>query len=150
MARPGFGGGSRWWGWTRLRSGWGLVGLLVLGASGPSSLGGCGPAFNDTGTCENSVDACDPSESCWPDRPQEAFTCLPVPGDAADVGDACELRAGEPDCPHGHFCYTPEGGSNGVCSPRCDPAADAAVCPSGVCTRLHVGDIGVIGVCRLL
>jgi len=94
------------------------------------------------------VDACAPSEVCWPDRSQEAFTCLPVPGSAGDDGDPCEIQAGEPGCRHGLFCYTPAGGSDGLCSPRCDPSADASVCPSGVCSRLHVGDIGVIGVCR--
>jgi|GEM_PF-3993513 hypothetical protein len=126
----------------------GLGVFLTLGIAASTS-GGCGPTFDDTGTCENSVDACAEQEVCWPDRSQAAFTCLPEPDGAGDVGDPCEIRAGVPDCRHGLFCFTPVGGSDGICSQRCDPAADSAVCPSGVCTRLHVGDVGVIGVCRL-
>jgi len=147
MVRTGVGDGARGAWRARLRSLRGLAKLLTLG-SAFSTFGACGPAFDDTGTCENSVDACAEQEVCWPDRSQDAFTCLPEPDDAGDVGDPCVIRAGEPDCLRGLFCYTPVGGSDGICSQRCDPSADAAVCPSGVCTRLHVGDVGVIGVCR--
>jgi hypothetical protein len=124
-----------------------FFGVLLAGAAA------CGPAFEDSGSsdpnsCENVPDACDGDEVCWPNRAQDSFECLAVPAGAGGDGDLCVIQAGDPDCAHGLFCYTPSGGSDGVCSPRCDPAADSGVCSSGVCTRLHVGDLGVIGVCR--
>ncbi|MBN2197167.1 MAG: hypothetical protein JW751_30460 [Polyangiaceae bacterium] len=120
---------------------------MALALAAPSTA--CGPEFeNAEGTessCADDLAACGSAQTCWPNLEGNAFVCLLSPAEGFE-GHSCRIVAGDAECAHGLFCYAP-GGNDGFCSPRCDPNATETTCTNTQCSRLSVGDIGVIGVC---
>lgn len=120
----------------------------ACGHGGNGSGGGGSGGSGGTGggvPCGEHPTSCPDAQTCWYSGRGD-FECM-LAGAGAE-GEKCKPLLDQPTCAHGLLCVQESGGSDGVCTPLCDPTTAADTCGAKMCFAVITQDNAQTHVCH--